>query len=147
MAIAVLYNRKKVHWFEFMFGGFISAGMVLFAAADFTVYPDFNFIGESSNPNNPEQSEKFTIKSPRNSKINSKINSNLFFYWGGEFCFVLEGIILVSVSVLADAFLPNFQEKVFEAGSSRVEVSLQNDPQTDLTLTHPLLPFSFLDRY
>ena len=32
------------------------------------------------------------------------------------------GIILVSVSVVADAFLPNFQERVFDQGSSRNEV-------------------------
>jgi UAA transporter family len=30
---------------------------------------------------------------------------------------------MVSISVIADAFLPNFQEKVFEHGSSRVEVT------------------------
>ena len=45
MLIAVIYNSKKVLWFEFMFGVFISAGMVLFAAADFQVYPKFDFIG------------------------------------------------------------------------------------------------------
>ena len=33
------------------------------------------------------------------------------------------GITLVSISVVADAFLPNLQEKVFDAGSSRVEVT------------------------
>ena len=33
------------------------------------------------------------------------------------------GIFLVSVSVVADAFLPNFQERVFEHGSSRGEVT------------------------
>jgi adenosine 3'-phospho 5'-phosphosulfate transporter B3 len=33
------------------------------------------------------------------------------------------GIALVSLSVVADAFLPNFQEKVFDHGSSRVEVT------------------------
>jgi adenosine 3'-phospho 5'-phosphosulfate transporter B3 len=33
------------------------------------------------------------------------------------------GIGLVSLSVIADAFLPNFQERVFEHGSSRVEVT------------------------
>ena len=33
------------------------------------------------------------------------------------------GIILVSVSVVADAFLPNYQEKVFSHGSSRIEVT------------------------
>jgi solute carrier family 35 (adenosine 3'-phospho 5'-phosphosulfate transporter), member B3 len=30
---------------------------------------------------------------------------------------------MVSVSVVADAFLPNFQERVFENGSSRIEVT------------------------
>jgi len=48
MLIAVTYNKKKVQWYEFLFGGFISIGMVLFAAADFQVYPNFNFIGEDS---------------------------------------------------------------------------------------------------
>ena len=33
------------------------------------------------------------------------------------------GIILVSVSVIADAFLPNYQERVFSHGSSRIEVT------------------------
>lgn len=33
------------------------------------------------------------------------------------------GIILVCISVFADAFLPNFQERVFEHGSSRIEVT------------------------
>ena len=33
------------------------------------------------------------------------------------------GVILVSVSVLADAFLPNLQERVFDGGSSRGEVT------------------------
>jgi adenosine 3'-phospho 5'-phosphosulfate transporter B3 len=37
--------------------------------------------------------------------------------------FQVVGIVLVSVSVCADAFLPNFQEKVFEFGSSRSEVT------------------------
>ena len=46
MLIAMLYNKKNVHWFEFMFGTFISAGMVLFAMADFQVYPNFDMIGE-----------------------------------------------------------------------------------------------------
>lgn len=51
--------------------------MVLFAIADFKVYPNFNPFG----------------------------------------------LILVSISVIADAFLPNFQEKIFDHGSSRVEVT------------------------
>ena len=37
-------------------------------------------------------------------------------------CIFIIGIILVSVSVVADAFLPNFQERVFDQGSSRNEV-------------------------
>ena len=47
MLIAMSYNNKKVQWFELMFGIFISFGMVLFAAADFQVYPKFDFIGTS----------------------------------------------------------------------------------------------------
>jgi adenosine 3'-phospho 5'-phosphosulfate transporter B3 len=35
----------------------------------------------------------------------------------------LLGILLVSISVIADAFLPNFQERVFDHGSSRIEVT------------------------
>ncbi len=35
----------------------------------------------------------------------------------------MTGIILVCISVVADAFLPNFQERVFSEGSSRVEVT------------------------
>jgi solute carrier family 35 (adenosine 3'-phospho 5'-phosphosulfate transporter), member B3 len=33
------------------------------------------------------------------------------------------GIVLVIISVCADAFLPNFQERVFDQGSSRIEVT------------------------
>ena len=47
MLIAVAFNHKHVSWYEFMFGGFISLGMVFFAAADFNAYPNFNFIGNS----------------------------------------------------------------------------------------------------
>ena len=46
MIIAVGFNNKQVYWFEFMFGTFISMGLVFFAAADFTVYPDFNTLGK-----------------------------------------------------------------------------------------------------
>lgn len=49
MLIAVTYNRKKIPWYEFMFGIFISVGMVLFAAADFQVYPNFDFFGMVQN--------------------------------------------------------------------------------------------------
>ena len=47
MIIAMTYNNKKVYWFEFMFGTFISGGMVLFALADFQVYPNFHWIGNA----------------------------------------------------------------------------------------------------
>lgn len=77
MVIASVYNHKKVHWFEFVFGALISLGMVFFATADFQVYPNFDFLG----------------------------------------------IVFVVVSVIADAFLPNFQERVFDQGSSRLEVT------------------------
>lgn len=77
MMIAVSMNNKKVYWFEFAFGVLISFGMILFAIADFTNYPNFHFFG----------------------------------------------IFLVCISVCADGFLPNFQERVFDQGSSRVEVT------------------------
>ena len=70
-------NKKTVKWTDLFFGILISLGMVVFAIADFSVYPDANSLG----------------------------------------------IVLVSSSVIADAFLPNFQERVFEYGSSRVEVT------------------------
>lgn len=89
MLIASGYNHKKVHWFEFMFGGLISLGMVLFAFADFQVYPNFNFIG----------------------------------------------ITLVCISVCADAFLPNFQERVFDEGSSRIEVTFFTNVLTLAAMT------------
>lgn len=49
MLIAVVYNRKKIPWYEFLFGVLISLGMVFFAAADFHVYPNFDFIGKRNN--------------------------------------------------------------------------------------------------
>ena len=45
MLIAVIYNKKKVQGFEFIFGITLSLGMIFFAAADFTVSPNFDFIG------------------------------------------------------------------------------------------------------
>ena len=45
MLIAVTYNKKKVQGFEFIFGITLSLGMIFFAAADFTVSPNFDFIG------------------------------------------------------------------------------------------------------
>jgi len=77
MMIAVAYNKKNVQNYEFALGGIISLGMVCFAVADFTVYPNFNPLG----------------------------------------------LVLVSVSVVADAFLPNYQERIFDFGCSRVELT------------------------
>jgi drug/metabolite transporter (DMT)-like permease len=76
MIIAVLYLRKRVNGFEFFFGAVISIGMVIFAWADFHVYPNYNPIG----------------------------------------------IILVLTSLIGDCFLPNLQERMYENGSSRVEM-------------------------
>ena len=45
------------------------------------------------------------------------------------------GIVLVCISVIADAFLPNFQERVFEQGSSRVEVTFYTNILTLVVLT------------
>lgn len=78
MVVAVLVNRRNVQTYQFITGGLISLGMVLFAAADFQAYPQYTAYG----------------------------------------------ITLVSISVVADAFLPNLQERVFERGASRTEVSL-----------------------
>jgi len=47
----------------------------------------------------------------------------LFYFYVFKICTRLLGIVLVSISVVADAFLPNFQERVFDNGSSRVEVT------------------------
>lgn len=77
MIIAAMYLGKKLEKLEYLFGLCISIGMILFAAADFSVSPRFHPLG----------------------------------------------ISLVSLSVVADAFLPNLQEKVFDNGSSRVEVT------------------------
>ena len=70
MGIAVLYNQRHVQTYQFIYAGFLSIGMIFFAAADFTTYPEYNSYG----------------------------------------------IVLVSISVVADAFLPNVQERVFEQG-------------------------------
>ncbi len=66
MFIATFVNKKRVSYYEYLFGALISIGMVLFAFADFSVYPNYHFVG----------------------------------------------IFLVCLSVVADAFLPNYQEKV-----------------------------------
>lgn len=63
----------------------------------------------------------------------------------------MKGIGLVCISVVADAFLPNFQERVFEHGSSRVEVTyftnilclMAMSTSFSLTGQNPFFPFSF----
>lgn len=89
MLIAMVYNKRKIHGFEFMFGVIISVGMIIFAVADFKVSPAFDIIG----------------------------------------------IALVCISVCADAFLPNLQERVFEQGSSRVEVTYYTNILTLTVMT------------
>jgi hypothetical protein len=43
--IAMAMNKKRVKMSELFFGLLISLGMVLFAVADFQVYPDANAVG------------------------------------------------------------------------------------------------------
>lgn len=45
------------------------------------------------------------------------------------------GIVLVCISVFADAFLPNFQERVFDHGSSRIEVTYFTNVLTLVAMT------------
>lgn len=45
------------------------------------------------------------------------------------------GIILVSLSVVADSILPNVQEQIFSKGSSRLEVTLYTNWFTLLSMT------------
>lgn len=45
--IAMVMNKKKVKMSELLFGVLISAGMVMFAVADFQVYPDANAVGKA----------------------------------------------------------------------------------------------------
>jgi adenosine 3'-phospho 5'-phosphosulfate transporter B3 len=52
-----------------------------------------------------------------------------------SFFIQLLGIILVSISVAADAFLPNFQERVFDQGSSRIEVTFFTNILTLIAMT------------
>jgi adenosine 3'-phospho 5'-phosphosulfate transporter B3 len=88
----------------------ISLGMVFFAAADFHVLPTFDFIGKSAFVGGLYY--HLVIASV------STLMSHLYTYTD-----VAIGIILVCISVIADAFLPNFQERVFDQGSSRLEVT------------------------
>jgi solute carrier family 35 (adenosine 3'-phospho 5'-phosphosulfate transporter), member B3 len=53
---------------------------------------------------------------------------------------MLLGILLVSVSVVADAFLPNFQERVFDHGSSRIEVTFFTNIITLGAMTIAFIP-------
>jgi adenosine 3'-phospho 5'-phosphosulfate transporter B3 len=111
MLIAVSYNKKKVQWFEFMWGSFISLGMVFFAVADFQVYPTFDFVGKSG----------FVSLDPvySSTPLMPRVNPSIVHIPP----LAVAGIILVCISVIADAFLPNFQERVFDQGSSRLEVT------------------------
>lgn len=46
--IAMFMNQKKVYKYDLIFGIMISLGMVFFAFADMTVYPDANALGTPS---------------------------------------------------------------------------------------------------
>ena len=45
------------------------------------------------------------------------------------------GLVLVSLSVVADAILPNAQEKLFRAGASRLEVTFYTNIFTLIAMT------------
>ena len=49
------------------------------------------------------------------------------------------GIVLVSISVVADAFLPNVQERVFDQGSSRPEATFYTNTMALVIMTCMML--------
>lgn len=89
MIIATIINRRTFSSVEYVCAAAISAGLVMFAAADWKLTPTFNPIG----------------------------------------------IVLVSLSVVADSVLPNAQEKLFRLGSSRLEVTLYTNFFTLVAMT------------
>lgn len=78
MVVAYILHKKVFSLLEYVCASAACAGLVMFAAADWTTSPTFRPIG----------------------------------------------LTLVSLSVVADAILPNAQESVFKLGSSRLEVTL-----------------------
>lgn len=89
MAISTFMNKRSFTSTEYICALSISAGLVMFAAADWKLTPSFNPIG----------------------------------------------IVLVSLSVVADSVLPNAQERLFRHGSSRLEVTLYSNFFTLIAMT------------
>lgn len=97
MVVATYINGKQLEAYEYGAGLCISVGMIVFAFADFTVLPNFSFYGKDRLPLTPHPVSTLTP--------------------------LLSGIALVLVSITADSFLPNLQEKYFSKGASRSEVT------------------------
>ena len=89
MIIATIINRRTFSSMEYVCAAAVSAGLVMFAAADWKLTPSFNPIG----------------------------------------------IVFVSLSVVADAVLPNAQERLFRLGSSRLEVTFYTNFFTLVAMT------------
>lgn len=89
MIIASIVNKKIFSGTEYFLAFCVSLGLVLFAAADWSVSPSFNPIG----------------------------------------------LTFVSLSVCADAILPNAQERLFRMGSSRLEVTYFTNIYTLIAMT------------
>jgi adenosine 3'-phospho 5'-phosphosulfate transporter B3 len=115
--LSTLINKKRVRPVEYLLAIFISLGLVCFSVADATVYPDMNPLGKKTATDDGRVCISYYIRP----------------------CFT--GIGLALVSVVADAFLPTFQEHVFAHGASRIEVSFYSNivSLVMLTLAGPIL--------
>jgi len=89
MIVASIFHKKIFSSVEYLCASCICFGLVLFAAADWTLAPIFNPIG----------------------------------------------LAFVSLSVCADAVLPNAQERLFRMGSSRLEVTFYTNIFTLIAMT------------
>uniref|UniRef100_A0A7S2MFX2 Uncharacterized protein n=1 Tax=Helicotheca tamesis TaxID=374047 RepID=A0A7S2MFX2_9STRA len=89
MLIATLINKRVFTSIEYVCALSVCIGLVMFAAADWTLTPSFDPMG----------------------------------------------LVLVSTSVVADAILPNAQEKVFKMGASRLEVTFYTNFFTLIGMT------------
>eukprot|EP00978_Attheya_sp_CCMP212_P019967 scaffold56715_cov36-Attheya_sp.AAC.2 len=89
MLIATIVNKRVFSSVEYTCALAVCAGLVLFAAADWTLAPTFHPIG----------------------------------------------LCLVSASVVADAMLPNAQERLFQFGASRLEVTYYTNSFTLMAMT------------
>lgn len=89
MMVASVLNKRVFASFEYTCALAVCTGLVLFAAADWTLTPSFHPIG----------------------------------------------LVLVGLSVCADAILPNAQERLFRLGSSRLEVTFYTNFFTLICMT------------